>query len=112
MMSPRSRGKNRRGPWRDGGRRKQKVTEWRKQAAHAVAELTELTGELTEVHYSCPFGRTPGESIYLFDQEAARIGLHYFAELGGFRLAPMFSLHVPVDQAEAVHAIVSRLRRR
>jgi len=71
--------------------------------------LTELTGELTKVHYSCPFGRTPGESIYRFDQEAARIGLHYFAELGGFRLSPVFTLYVSVGQAVAVHAVIARL---
>lgn len=113
MMSPRSRGKGgRRGPWRDGGRGKQQVPVWRKQATHAVENAAELVGELTKVHFSCPFGRSAGECIYLFDQEAARLGLRYFAELGGARLAPMFTLHVPVDQAEAVHAIIARLRRR
>jgi hypothetical protein len=112
MMSPRSRGKgSRRLPWRDGGRRKQKVAEWRKQATHAVEALTELTGELVRVHYHSPFGQKPGESIYRFDQEAARSSLRYFAELGGYRRAPVFTLHVPVDQAAAVQAIVARLRR-
>ena len=113
MMSPRSRGKgSRRGPWRDGGRGKQKVPAWRKQATHAVENLMELAGELTKVHFLCPFGRTAGESIYLFDQEAARIGFRYFAELSGARLTRMFTLHVSADQAEVVGAIIARLRRR
>lgn len=112
MMSPRSRGKgSRRLPGRDGGRRKRKVAEWRKQATHAVDALTELTGELIRLDYHCPFGHAPGESIYRFDQEAARIGLRYFAELGGYRLAPVFTLHVSVDQAATVLAIIARLRR-
>jgi hypothetical protein len=113
MLSPRSRGKgSRRRPGRDGGRRKWKVAEWRKQATHAVGAISELVGELTMVEYHCPFRRTAGECIYWFDQEAARIGLWYYAELPNYYWFPVFKLYVPVDRAEAVRGIIARLPRR
>jgi hypothetical protein len=113
VLSPRSRGKGgRRFPGRDGGRRKRKRPERRKQATHAVDELWQLSGQLVSLMYLCPASRTPAESIYLFDQRIARIGTHYLAELHGSRFWPFFLIRVPADCAVAVGAVIEELRRR
>jgi hypothetical protein len=113
MLSPRSRGKgSRRVPWRDGGRRKRKPVTWRKQATHAVDDPSELSGELVWDYYQCPSGRSPHQGIYLFDQEAARAGIRYYAELSGSRFYPAFFIHVPVADKDKVTAIIARLENR
>lgn len=113
MLSPRSRGKgSRRWPGRDGGRRKQKPVEWRKQATHAVDDVADLGTELVVLDYSCPFGRSPAESIYLFDQEMARIGARYYAELRGSRRYPVFRFHVLTACADVVCEIIAHAWKR
>ena len=113
MLSPRSRGKgSRRVPGRDGGRRKRKPVEWRKQATHAVDDVSQLDGVLIELTHVCPFGRSAAECIYLFDQEVARAGIRYHAELRGTRLTPMFALRVPAAHEGTVRAIIDRVRKK
>lgn len=113
MLSPRSRGKgSRRVPWRDGGRGKQKAAEWRKQATHAVDELTALSGEVVSLTYSPPFGRSAADAIYLFDQEIAHTGIRYHAELQGSRLSPLFTIRVLSDEAARATALIARLQKR
>lgn len=114
MLSPRSRGKGgRRFPGRDGGRHKRQPVAWRKQATHAVANLSELSGELVWVSYQCPSNRSPAQSIYLFDQEIARSGIqHYHAELLGSRFYPSFVIHVPAEDKAKVTALITKLENR
>ena len=113
MLSPRSRGKgSRRGPWRDGGRGKRKAVVWRKQAVHAVEELPKASGEVVELTYLCPSGRSAAESIYLFDQRIARTGIHYQPELHGTRFWPAFIIRVAAENADVVSLIIARIGRR
>src|SRR5262245_53299185 len=110
MLSPRSRGKGgRRFPGRDGGRRKSKPVEWRNRAPHSVKEPTELPGDLVVLTWYCPFGRSPAESIYLFDQGIARTGIRYHAELFGSRLQPGFIIRVPAEGEATARAIIARI---
>src|SRR5262245_3339791 len=112
MLSPRSRGKgSRRFPGRDGGRGKHKVAQWRKQATHAVDDLSVLPGALAALTYWCRFGQSPAEAIYRFDQQIAGTGIRYHAELHGARTWHFFTVHVPAESAERVQAIISRVQR-
>jgi hypothetical protein len=112
VLSPRSRGKgSRRFPGRDGGRRKQKVVEWRKRAAHAVDALPPSAEGSVDLTYRCPFGRSAAESIYLFDQRIAHTGIRYRAELHGPRLHPVFIIRVPVTSSAAVGAIIIQIEK-
>ena len=112
MLSPRSRGKGgRRFPGRDGGRRKQKAVEWRKQAKHSVDELSTFTEESVAMNYFCPSGQSPAEAIYRFDQEIARTGIRYYAELHGSRFWHFFTLHVPAHSATTVESILARVQK-
>src|SRR5262249_24338261 len=87
MLSPRSRGKGgRRRPGRDGGRgkrSKQGAMTWRKRAVHAIREFPKNCNEIVDLTFSVPFGRTPAESIYLFDQLIAATEIRYQVELRG-----------------------------
>src|SRR2546428_640909 len=74
---------SRRVPWRDGGRRKQRRSEWRKQAMHAVAELAALAAPLTSLPCRGPYWERPKHLIYRLDQELARAGIAYYPEYGG-----------------------------
>jgi hypothetical protein len=85
---------------------------WRKQATHAVDELSALPGELTELTYSCPFGRSAADAIYLFDQQIAHTGIRYHAELHGSRSWSIFTIRVPVEQAATVRAIIEKVKQR
>jgi hypothetical protein len=112
MLSPRSRGKgSRRVPWRDGGRRKQKRSEWQKRAAHAVKELSELSGVLVVLPYRCPSGRTPAEAIYRIDQQIARTGIRYYAELHGTPHWPLFMIQVPAQDAARVRSLIEQVEK-
>ncbi len=113
MLSPRSRGKGgRRFPGRDGGRRKQKAIAWRKSAAHAVDDPSELSGDLIVLSYLCPFRRDAAASIYAFDQRLAGTGIRYHAELHGSRFDPVFTICVPAACAAMVQALIARLEKR
>jgi hypothetical protein len=118
MLSPRSRGKgglggSRRGPWRDGGRRKQKRAVWRKQAVHAIDTFPKNSGELVELTYFGPWPHSAAESIYLFDQRIAGTGIRYQAELrGGWRFEPLFIIRVPASAAAKVSAIIAQIKKR
>jgi hypothetical protein len=85
---------------------------WRKQAIHAIEEFPKEAGELANLIYSCPFGRSAAESIYLFDQRIAGTGIRYQAELSGSRLWHSFIIRVPVSSAERVSAIIAQIEKR
>ena len=117
MLSPRSRGKggvggSRRGPWRDGGRGKQKRAVWRKQAVHAIDEFPRNSGELVELTYFGPWRHSAAESIYLFDQRIAGTGIHYQAELSRKYFGPTFIIRVPASDAAQVSAIIAQIKKR
>src|SRR5205814_6331606 len=103
---------SRRVPWRDGGKGRRKRAEWRKQAPHAVNDLSLLSQPVAELQYECPGGRSPAEGIYLFDQRIARSGIGYHAELHGSRFWPVFTIRVAADCAETVCAIIAEIGRR
>jgi hypothetical protein len=103
-----SRGKgSRRMPWRDGGRRKQRCSEWRKQAMHAVddpATLEEPVAALTFRGYLCD---KPEHLIYRLDQEMARAGIPYHPEYGGRWRG--YTIAVTARHKEKVREIMKRL---
>ena len=113
MLSPRSRGKgSRRLPGRDGGRRKQRIAQWRKQAVHAVDGADELHAPLVPLTYTCPRGKSPAEGIYLFDQAMACTGIRYQAELYGSRFFPVFIIRVPTESARTVTHVITKVEKR
>jgi len=113
MLSPRSRGKgSRRCPGRDGGLGKRRPTVWRKQVVHAVEEFPKGSGELTDLTYSCPFGHSAAEGIYLFDQLIAGTGILYQAELRRGELGRVFTIRVPTSFAVRVSAIIAQIEKR
>lgn len=63
-----------------GGARKKKMQDWEHQAVHRVSSLDKLKGPVAVLYYRQPSGKTPAESIYLFDQEAAKGGITYYTE--------------------------------
>jgi hypothetical protein len=112
MLSPRSRGKgNRRCPV-PTSRGKRKPAEWRKQAVHAVEAFPKNSGELVQIRYDGPYGRSPAEWIYLFDQRIAGTGICYHAELDRSRFQPAFNIHVPESDADKVSAIIAQITKR
>ena len=112
--SPQSRGKgSRRGPWREGGARKRKrPAPWQHRAQHIAESAEELSQPVVAVNYSGAFGEDAGLTIYRLDQEMAQIGVRYFAEYQGddFRTAH-FKIHVPTKHADAVAAVLARLKK-
>src|SRR5437868_11698820 len=74
---------SRRLPWRDGGARKQRRPEWRKQAMHAVADPAELGETPAVLPYRPRYGESPEHAIYCLDQAMARAGIAYFPEYWG-----------------------------
>jgi hypothetical protein len=61
--------------------------------------------------YRKPWGKDAAESIYLFDQEAARSGIVYYAEYGSGRW-PAFSIWVSEMDRHAVQQVIERLNPR
>jgi hypothetical protein len=110
-QSSQSRGKgSRRWPGRSGGARKRKVPEWASRAVHAVESLDDLPAAVVSFRYRKPWGKDAAESIYLFDQEAARAGIVYHAEYGTTPDRwPAFEIRVSEEHEDAVRQILARL---
>jgi hypothetical protein len=88
-------------------RNKQK---WQHQAIHSVSHLDELLPPVAVFHYRKPWGKDAAESIYLFDQEAAKSGIAYYAEYGaGFRRWRAFTIWVCETDNNAAQQIIERL---
>jgi hypothetical protein len=101
---------SRRWPGRPGGARKRKTQGWEHQAVHRVSSLENLPPPVVTFLYRKPWGKDTAESIYLFDQEAARAGIAYYAEYGaGSSRWPAFSIWVNEKDREAVREIIERL---
>ena len=101
---PGMRGKGgRRRPWRDGGRKKTIVVDWFIQAHHAVDDLENLQVPLVTLEYQRGFTDKPDLAIYKFDQQAAKVGLKYFAEFQGHGL---FKITVPKDKEEIAKSCI------
>src|SRR5882672_8067725 len=106
-----SRGKgSRRLPGRGGGAHARKKQKWERQAVHKLSCLEELTPPATVLLYSGRWGRDAEESIYLFDQEAAKSKIVYYAEYwtGSWRW-PVFSIWVSEENKQAAQQIIERL---
>jgi hypothetical protein len=101
---------SRRRPGRAGGASKRKKQEWEHQAVHGVSSLDELPPPVVAFLYNKPWGKDAAQSIYLFDQEAARTGIAYYAEYGaGSSRWPAFSISVSERHKDAVRQIIERL---
>jgi hypothetical protein len=102
---------SRRWPGRPGGARKRKVPEWEHQAVHKVETLADLPQPVTTLFYRKPWGKNPSESIYLFDQQAAKAGIDYYAEYGQAASSRWFLFHIWVNEAnrEATQRIIDQL---
>jgi hypothetical protein len=75
-----------------------------------VASLADLRGAVASFRYTTPRGKDPAESIYLFDQEAARSGIAYHAEFGcGPSRWPAFSIWVSEKDKDATQQIIDHL---
>src|SRR5262245_40180712 len=102
---------SRRWPGRPGGARKRKMQEWEHQAVHRVSSLDDLTPPVVALAFQKPWGKNASESIYLFDQEAGKVGIAYYAEYGeiqGIRRC-LFSIWVSEMNREATQAIIDSL---
>jgi len=87
------------------------VQEWEHQAVHRVLSLDDLTSPVASLHYRKPWGKNASESIYLFDQEAARAGIAYYAQYGqvqGIRRC-LFSIWVSEKDSEETKQIIDKL---
>lgn len=102
---------SRRWPGRPGGARKRKLPEWEHQAVHKVTALDDLPHPVAVLYYRKPWGKNASESIYLFDQEAAKAGIAYYAEYGPTNSSRWFLFHIWVNEAnrEATQQIIDRL---
>jgi hypothetical protein len=98
---------SRRGPWRDGGKRKQRHPEWRKQAMHATRDPAELGATLVSLRYRVPYRESPEHAIYRFDQKVAGTGIRYQPEYHGRWQG--FSIHVLADHAAKVQELLTQL---
>jgi hypothetical protein len=75
-----------------------------------VASLAELPEPVAFFRYTTPREKDAAESIYLFDQEAARSGIAYYAEYGvGSSRWPAFSIWVSGKDKDATQQIIDRL---
>src|SRR5205809_999431 len=97
----------RRGPWRDGGARKQRRPEWRKQAMHPVAEQAELGEAPAVLPYRARRGEPPEHAIYCLDQAMARAGIAYYPEYQGRWRG--FTVSVPASHQERALEVIGRL---
>lgn len=106
-----SKGKgNRRFPGRDGGRGKQNNAQsWQLRATHAVENLQSLGKETTEFRYRGAWDKNASERIYILDQEFARAGILYTAELDTTRWHPEFTIFVPTAMREKAATIINTL---
>lgn len=101
---------SRRRPGRGGGARKWKRPDWEHQAVHMVASLDDLPKPVAFLIYGKPWGKDSGESIYLFDQEVAKVGVMYYAKyLPGPGRWNAFSIWVSEKDKDAVQQIIERL---
>ncbi len=103
---------SRRWPGRPGGAGKRKRQAWERehQAVHRVSSLDELPTPVVSFLYRKPRGKDAAESIYLFDQEAARSGIAYFAEYGcDASRWPAFSIWVSERDKNVVQQIIDHL---
>ena len=66
---------------------------------HAVEIFPPHTGDVVELTYSLPWGRSAAEWIYLFDQRIARTGIRYQVELQGIGSGSVFVIRVPACHA-------------
>src|SRR4051794_152216 len=109
--SSQSRGKgSRRWPGRAGGAHKRKKQEWEHQAVHMVASRDDLPTPVVSLMYSKPWRKDAAESIYLFDQEAAKAGIVYHAEYTPRTSRwHVFSISVREKDSDAVQKIIDRL---
>ena len=104
-MKEHSRGKGgRRAPGRDGGKGRTVRAQWEKRAAHMLPSKDALKPVPVRVIF---FGRLrdPSASIYLFDQEANKAGLQYYAELAG----SAFEIWVPKTHEWSAWDIVAKI---
>src|SRR5262249_23732912 len=107
-MNVGSQGKgSRRGPWRDGGKRKQKQPEWRKQSMHAASDSAELEAPLASVGYRGRFREGPEHAICPFDQRGAGAGIRYDAQYQGRWQG--FSIQVSAAHAAKVQELLTQL---
>lgn len=107
-----SKGKgSRRGPWRGGGRGKQKIQTWESRAAHAVDSPTLLGEKPVQLYYRGAWEKNASERIYLLDQEFSRAGIVYAAELDPGRWHPTFTIFVPASMRSKAAAIIAQLDR-
>lgn len=107
MFGRRSKG-SRRFPGREGGARKRKHPQWRKQAMHAVDE-SDLGEPLVFLMYAGEWGEPPSVKIYKFDQEIAKTGIRYHAEYLG-RWRGGFAIRVLDEHAAEVRNIIDDMR--
>jgi len=87
------------------------MAEWEHQAVHRVALLDDLPKPVSKLYFRKPWGKNRSESIYLFDQEAARAGIAYFAEYGQGQSSRwfVFSIWVSENDQEETQRIIDRL---
>lgn len=75
-----------------------------------MVPLDELLAPHVPLVYRKPRGKNSADSIYLFDQEAAKGGIVYSAEYLASTGPPgVFSIHVPEKDRKAAQTIIDRL---
>lgn len=111
--SSRSQGKgSRRMPGRPGGANKKNFHEqdWVHRATHRVASIDDLKPPPVMLYFRKPWGKNRSESIYLFDQEAAKAGISYYAE---YRQNTsrwfMFHIWVSINDRDSAQEIIDKL---
>lgn len=64
------------------------------------------------LNYALSYGRSPAESLYLFDQRLAHTGIRYQVELERSGNHAIFVIRVPASSAAKVGAILAQIGRR
>ena len=94
-------------PWRDGGVRKQRRSEWRKQAMHAVDDQAALEKPAASLTFRGHYREKPRHLIYRLDQAMPRAGIAYYPEYGGRWRG--FTIYVTAGDRERVWEMIARL---
>ena len=99
-------------PGRQGGRGKGRRPTWQHQTKHELSSQSELKKPLVTVDYQPEWGLKVAEAMYLFDQEAAKLNVHYCVDGGSGSQQFGYNLKISVSKSseDKVREIVARLQ--
>ena len=109
--SPLSRGKgSRRWPGRSGGLHKGRpVPDWERRCQHRTDDLSKLAGPFSTLSYRGPRRCRFVVRVYRFDQEMARLGVVYYADVAVEYRMRILRITVATKDLAKVKSAIERL---